>query len=106
MLAVSVFEKPFFPLVEEGLSVLLATDGGKSTMAIQHGNPNFTKPEALGPMVSSASAFENVVAALKILPENYKNSARLRDWVIRNKDEKYVPSEILTTFGLRVNMHF
>ena len=75
-------------------------------MAIRRGNPNFTKPEAMGPLIFSASSFEKVVAALKILPENYSDSARLRDWVARNKYDKYVPSEVLTAFGFRANIDF
>jgi hypothetical protein len=43
---------------------------------------------------------------LKILPENYSDSARLRDWVARNKYDKYVPSEVLTAFGFRANIDF
>lgn len=33
------------------------------------------------------------------LPEQYAGSAELRAWVQRNKDVKYVPSELLEAFG-------
>ena len=36
------------------------------------GNRNFTRPEAIGPMVFSACSFEEFVRRLNISPEQYK----------------------------------
>ena len=47
-----------------------------------------------------ASSFEMIVSELKLSPEEYVNSPRLREWVLRNKDEKYVPLNLLKAFGL------
>jgi len=37
------------------------------------------------------------------LPSEYASSPKLRDWVSRNKDLKYVPSELLKAFGFEVS---
>ena len=42
-----------------------------------------------------ATSFEQVVKELGLSPEQYESSALLKDWVRRNMDEKYVPSELL-----------
>jgi hypothetical protein len=65
----------------------------------RRGNRNFTRPEAIRPMVFSACSFEEFVRRLKISPEQYKRSARLREWVRQNKDHKYVPTDLLESFG-------
>jgi hypothetical protein len=69
----------------------------------RHGNRNFTKPEAIGPMVFSLSSFERVVKALHIAPGEYQNSPALKKWVRRNKDHRYVPPALLEAFGFRVD---
>lgn len=46
------------------------------------------------------SSFDRVVAKLGIVPEQYKDSLPLREWVMRNKDQKYVPTELLKHWGL------
>jgi hypothetical protein len=38
-----------------------------------------------------ATSFEQVVKKLGLSPEEYAGSARLKEWVRRNMDEKYVP---------------
>jgi hypothetical protein len=72
-------------------------------MRKRHVNRNFTKPEAIGPMVFSLSSFEQVVKALHISPEEYENSPELKEWVRRNKEHKYVPPALLEAFGFRVD---
>jgi hypothetical protein len=69
-------------------------------------NRNFTKPEAIGPIVFPPNSFEQVVTALRISPEEYLGSPKLRDWVRRNKDQRYVPMELLEAFGFQVNSEF
>ena len=49
-----------------------------------------------------ASSFEQVVKDLGISPEQYESSALLKDWVRRNMDEKYVPSDLLKAWGFEV----
>ena len=66
-------------------------------------NRNFTKPEAIGPIIFSLSSFEQVVKALNISPEEYESSLELKEWVRRNKDHKYVPTGLLEAFGFHVS---
>jgi hypothetical protein len=40
-----------------------------------------------------------VVEELKLDPSEYASSLTLRDWVSRNKDQQYVPSDLLKAFG-------
>ena len=65
-------------------------------------NRNFTKPEAIRPIVFAPSSFERMVAALKISPKEYRSSPKVKEWVLRNKDARYVPTELLRVFGFQV----
>lgn len=49
--------------------------------------------------MDKATSFDRVVAILGIDPDQYKNSLPLKEWVRRNKDEKYVPSDLLKHWG-------
>ena len=69
-------------------------------MPNRRGNPNWMRSLAVQP--SGASAFEHLVATLGLSPEEYENSAVLRNWVRKNKDHRYVPSELLEVWGLNV----
>jgi len=73
-------------------------------VAPQRGNSNPTTSRATAPPAFSASSFEKVVDSLKLSPEQYQSSTELREWVLRNKDDKYVPPELLKAFGFRVNL--
>jgi hypothetical protein len=73
-------------------------------MAPQRGNSNFTNPGSKNTASFSGSSFEKVVHSLKLSPDQYQSSAELRDWVFRNKDEKYVPPDLLKAFGFQVNL--
>jgi hypothetical protein len=44
------------------------------------------------------------VKELKISPAEYHGSSELKEWVLRNKDEKYIPTEVLKIFGFQVDM--
>jgi len=46
------------------------------------------------------TSFDQVVAILGISPDQYKDSLPLKEWVLRNKDEKYVPPSLLKHWGL------
>jgi hypothetical protein len=69
-------------------------------MAPQRGNPNPAKPVPH----FSESSFDRVVDSLKLSPEQYLSSTELREWVLRNKDHKYVPPDLLKAFGFQVNL--
>jgi hypothetical protein len=50
------------------------------------------------------STFEHVARRLRLAPTEYASSAKLKEWVRRHKDEKYVPSQLLETWGLEANV--
>ena len=65
-------------------------------------NRNFTKPGSR-PIVFSANSFEQMVKTLNISPEEYRSSPELKEWVRQNKDQRYVPPELLEAFGFQVD---
>lgn len=73
-------------------------------MSSQRGTSNSAKTEAMNPRPSSESSFDRVVDSLKLSPEQYQSSAELREWVLQNKDHKYVPPDLLKAFGFQVNL--
>ncbi len=73
-------------------------------MKSQRGTPNSARPRASTIPQFSESSFERVVDSLKLSPEQYQSSIELREWVLRNKDHKYVPPELLKAFGFQVNL--
>lgn len=73
-------------------------------MAPQSENSNSARPRAMSTPPSSASSFERVVDSLKLSPEQYQSSTELREWVLHNKDHKYVPPDLLKAFGFHVNL--
>lgn len=73
-------------------------------MARQGGNVNSPKPGGTDAAPFLESSFERVVISLKLSPEQYVGSPELREWVLQNKDHKYVPPELLKAFGFHVNL--
>ncbi len=55
------------------------------------------------PPTPATTEFERVVSEFKLTPDEYVRSARLRDWVHENKDEKYVPEALLRAWNFRVD---
>ena len=47
-------------------------------MAKRRGNPNWGKPEPIGPIVPTVTEFEQVVREYKLSPDQYLRSTRLR----------------------------
>jgi hypothetical protein len=68
----------------------------------KRGNPNWRKPELNAVPCAGATSFEEVAKRLCLSPQQYGNSAQLRDWAQKNKDLKYVPSNLLELWGLEV----
>jgi hypothetical protein len=73
-------------------------------MSPQRESSNSARPAARNAHPFSGSSFERVVDSLKLSPEQYQSSPELREWVLRNKDDKYVPPELLKAFGFQVNL--
>src|SRR5579864_414091 len=77
---------------------------GKRTqlMAKRRGNPNWGKPEPIGPVVPTVTSFEQVVKEFKLTPDQYIRSTRLREWARRNKNSKYIPEALLEAWGFEI----
>ena len=87
------------------LSVLISLSllSGKALyMAKRRGNPNWGKPEPIGPVVPTITEFEQVVREYKLTPDQYLRSTRLREWACRNKNSKYIPEPLLEAWGFEI----
>jgi hypothetical protein len=71
-------------------------------MAKKRGNPNWGKPEPLGPATPIITEFEQAVRKFNLLPEQYIRSIRLREWASRNKNSKYIPEPLLEAWGFEI----
>jgi hypothetical protein len=76
--------------------------GKQSTMAKRRGNPNWGKPEPIGPVVPTITEFEQVVKEFKLQPDQYIRSTRLREWARKNKNSKYIPEPLLEAWGFEI----
>jgi hypothetical protein len=73
-------------------------------MAPQRGPSNSSRLGGTNPPTLLESSFDKVVDSLKLSPEQYQSSSELREWVLQNKDHKYVPPDLLKAFGFHVNL--
>jgi len=73
-------------------------------MAKRRGNPNWGKPEPIGPVVPTITEFEQVVKEFKLQPDQYIRSTRLREWARKNKNSKYIPEPLLEAW-IRDRVH-
>jgi hypothetical protein len=72
------------------------------SMAKRRGNPNWGKPEPIGPVVPTVTSFEQIVKEFKLPPDQYIRSTRLREWARRNKNSKYIPEALLEAWGFEI----
>jgi hypothetical protein len=63
----------------------------------RRGNPNWGKPAPNAVVVPSS--FESVVKTLGLSPRQYEGSISLKEWVFKNKHNKYVPQDLLLAWG-------
>ncbi len=52
-------------------------------------------------MVPTVLAFAEAVKALKLQPDQYLRSPRLREWAWRNKNSKFIPEALLQAWGFK-----
>ncbi len=74
----------------------------KVIMAKRRGNPNWGKPEPIGPVIPVVTSFEQAVKEFKLTPDQYIRSTRLREWARRNKNSKYIPEPLLEAWGFEI----
>ena len=53
------------------------------------------------PLTEEPSAFEQQVKRLRLKPEQYATSAKLRDWCLSHMRSHYVPEELLAAWRSR-----
>ncbi len=46
------------------------------------------------------TSFEEVTRALRLTPIEFEHSTALKEWVLKNKDQKYVPLDLLLAWKL------
>jgi hypothetical protein len=83
-------------------STYIANKRNSIHMAKRRGNPNWGKPEPIGPVVPTVTSFEQVVKEFKLTPDQYLRSTRLREWARRNKNSKYIPETLLEGWGFEI----
>jgi hypothetical protein len=74
----------------------------KKPMAKRRGNPNWGKPEPIGPVVPTVTSFEQITKEFKLPPDQFIRSTRLREWARRNKNSKYIPEALLEAWGFEI----
>jgi hypothetical protein len=74
----------------------------RKSMAKRRGNPNWGKPEPIGPVVPTVTSFEQITKEFKLPPDQYIRSTRLREWARRNKNSKYIPEALLEAWGFEI----
>jgi hypothetical protein len=74
----------------------------RNSVAKKRGNPNWGKPDVNIIPYTGASSFEEVVKRLRLSPGEYEDSVQLKAWVQKNKDQKYVPLNLLQAWGVQV----
>jgi len=62
-----------------------------------------SRPQGIQISPHGESAFEYVVRRLRLSPSGYATSAELKAWVRRNKDQRYVPPELLSAWGFTID---
>ena len=72
----------------------------------RRGNPNWGKSVPFGLVVPSISSFEEAVKELKLKPDQYVHSERLREWAQRNKNSKFIPESLLLAWGIETDQFF
>jgi len=72
-------------------------------MAKRRGNPNWGKTQTLSSAVITPTSFELIVNELKLAPDQYLRSPRLREWASSNKNSKYIPETLLEAWGFEVD---
>jgi hypothetical protein len=91
-----------FPSLRPGMYTADHYPEDTISMAKRRGNPNWGKPEPIGPVVPTVTSFEQIVKEFKLTPDQYIRSTRLREWARRNKNSKYIPEALLEAWGFEI----
>jgi hypothetical protein len=70
---------------------------------VRRGNSSWGKPNVNTVPHAGTCSFEEVVKTLGLSPNEYEQSAQLKAWVQKNKDQKYVPPGLLQAWNMGVD---
>jgi hypothetical protein len=70
-------------------------------MLRKHRNPNWGHSGRFPPAM--ATAFEMEVKQLRLRPDQYVASPRLRKWCEENKNQCYIPEWLLNVWNISIN---
>ena len=73
----------------------------RPVMTRKRGNPNWGRP--IPPAPALPTEFEMQARHLRLTPENYVHSAKLRAWCERNRNRSYIPEWLLKAWDIPVN---
>jgi hypothetical protein len=65
------------------------------------GNPTWGKAQPLS-LTAMPTSFDQFVKSLGLSPHEYIDSRPLKEWVQKNRNSKFVPVELLQTWGISV----
>jgi hypothetical protein len=83
--------------------VLVAECGSitrQQLMVRSRGNPGWSSGRGAALLSNAPCGFEREVARLRLKPEQYPASVKLREWCARNRRSHYIPEELLKAWGL------
>jgi hypothetical protein len=63
-------------------------------------NPNWGKPEPIGPVIPIVTSFEQAVKEFNLAPDQYIRSSRLREWARRNRTANDIPESLIQAWEL------
>ena len=72
-------------------------------MAKRRGNPNWGKLDSGAPVIVTPTSFERAVDEFNLTPDQFVQSAQLREWARSNKNAKYIPEKLLEAWGFDVD---
>ena len=65
----------------------------------------WTRPYLCDITSAQPSSFELIARELRLTPAQYESSAALKEWVRKNKNQKYGPPDLLEQWGMTVDTH-
>jgi hypothetical protein len=68
-------------------------------MPKRRGNPNWGKPDPIGPVIPTITEFHRVTREFRLQPDQYIRSTRLREWA---KNSRFIPEHLLEAWGFEI----
>jgi hypothetical protein len=75
-------------------------------MSRRRHNNHFTNPCLAEMQRATGSSFEQVAQSLQLTPDQYASSRELRAWVRLHMRGKYVPPDLLASYGFKLGPEF